>query len=44
MPPHARYFGHDGDDPMHTLDYIVLGCLIAMMLFAGAKAIPRRKL
>ena len=30
------------DDAMHNLDYIVLGCLIAVMLLSAAKAIPRR--
>jgi hypothetical protein len=35
-----------GDDAMHvfthSFDYIALGVLVACMLFAAAKAIPRR--
>jgi hypothetical protein len=34
-------FWHGGDDTMHFANYIVIGFLIACMLFAAAKAIPR---
>jgi hypothetical protein len=40
--PVARYFDHGGDDAMRIADYIAIGFLIACMLFAAAKAIPRR--
>src|SRR5262249_20715828 len=33
---------HRGDDAMHTFDYIPIGFLIACMLLAAAKALPRR--
>src|SRR5262249_23646937 len=33
--------GHGGDDAMHTVDYLVIGFLIACMLLAAAKSLPR---
>ena len=42
ITPVARYFEHGGDDAMHITDYIAIGFLIACMVFAAAKAIPRR--
>jgi hypothetical protein len=38
----GRYCKHDGDDAMHSFDYIAVGFLIACMLLAAVKALPRR--
>jgi hypothetical protein len=45
--PNARYRRDDAGRAMHVFthpfDYIALGILIAMMVLAAAKAIPRRR-
>ena len=40
--PKVACCGHGGDGAMHIADYVAIGFLIACMLLAAAKALPRR--